>query len=1015
MNADSHPKIKSRGHMLWRVLAWLDYIVIGAIILVAAGLCGLTLWLTPSRLSQIVDKQASEKLNADVKTGNIAFTFWSTFPHFCIEADSVHVDSRNLRNLSASERKNLPADADFLVSTGRVKGGINVAKLLRGEIWLRDVKVNNLRLNLVAVNDTLNNYTFMPTGGKTKIPYFNVDSLSFVNGGEITYYSQLSRTKAKITLQEASLMPRQGKNDYHLMFKGNIFARSSGFNLLRGFPFELDGDVKVRFNPFGISTTNYAVSLGRIHGRMGMDLDLGDNPRLNSFDYDFEKFSLEDLRSFLPGDDLSMLDRLDAHLSLLASARLTSPYNFSSGYLPSVEVDFEVPRGSVGYTFADNRRYSLDNVRVAGRFLFNGRNPEASVVEIPDISISGLGAELKAGAIITDLMGVPKIEMSLHGHGDLDYVSNHIPELRAMKMHGTADFNIGMKFEVNGRTVRQTVLDADLRADNIEVSIGGFDITARGLKAETDERYAAALTLQASENKIPFDLKFSADNLTLTHEGSDERLTASDVKGDAFLSAQRSGKSLRDARLEFSGSRVGVQANNLEASLSNVKLAFSASELASPVMVPEFQTPREWYADAETMRLVNHTPAFIRMPVPDSFKNLMSRWQISLDLLTGPGNVNANGYAVEIGGLDIDACFDSIVVNDARLKHGITGGDVSARVTNLRQFLASSGPAPVYLTARLNLDTVQINQLAREYSTAYPKSVLAGNAREDAPTGNDSITVALPRNIFGDIYASADETVYTNLHLYDLSTHLTMGNGKVDLDTLHISSDFGQACARFSYDTRDLQNIRVRTSARLYDVDVVSFFENFQKLAEMWPEIKNLSGKLSVGLEAGLQVFPNMSINMPSLEARADIRGSDLKLNQNKFISHLAEMLLIFQEGPIAIDDIRMEAVVHSNLVELFPTTFEVSKYKLVLMGLNNFAGDLYYHVGVEDWPLKIPFGVNIRGNYRDPKLRFGGKSWHDNNGSLIAAGVQDSFRINLMHSVKHYTGEFIHSAATYE
>ena len=80
--------------------------------------------------------------------------------------------------------------------------------------------------------------------------------------------------------------------------------------------------------------------------------------------------------------------------------------------------------------------------------------------------------------------------------------------------------------------------------------------------------------------------------------------------------------------------------------------------------------------------------------------------------------------------------------------------------------------------------------------------------------------------------------------------------------------------------------------------------------------------------------------------------------------------------------------------------------------GLNNFGGQLYYHIGVMDFPLHFPFGINIKGTFRHPQLRFGGAHWKDVKGTEIAAGIMDSNRINIVREAKHYIREFVHKAA---
>lgn len=183
----------------------------------------------------------------------------------------------------------------------------------------------------------------------------------------------------------------------------------------------------------------------------------------------------------------------------------------------------------------------------------------------------------------------------------------------------------------------------------------------------------------------------------------------------------------------------------------------------------------------------------------------------------------------------------------------------------------------------------------------------------------------------------------------------------------------------------------------------------------MMPEMKNLSGEISARASAHAQVFPSMYLNVPSAVADVAVRGLGLRLKQSEFVRHVTRMLMLPGDGALSIDSIGIRARVHSNLLEVYPFSVDLDSYHLTAGGLNNFNGDMYYHIGVDRWPLRIPFGINIKGHYRHPVLRFGGKDWHDGNGTGITSGVMDYNKFNIIRETRRYMGEFIHTAASYE
>lgn len=1037
-----------------RVLKWIGITLVALVLLVVGLLCVGTWWLSPERLTAIVNREASERLDADVRASNVRFTLWSTFPHLRLEMDSLYVRSRTLDSIPTGLREDLDrflgqpkgnmmhksigvdteanagagtganvsgngmgTSADFLLSTAHMAGGVNLLKLISGQIWLRDVVVDSLRVNLVDVTDSINNYSIVPSTGKSKVPYFVIDGMKISGAGEVAYHSLPSRSDARVALSGASLEPRGRRDEYALRLGGKVTVASGGLNLLRNFPVELDGDVSLRFKPFGIATTDYKVNLGAVKGRMSMDMDIAGQSRLNRFACALNGFTLSDLMEWLPEDNYPVLKRLNADVELDASARLTTPYTFASVYLPSVEVDFDVPDGEVSYTLSDGERYTVNQVGLEGHLLFDGRYPAKSYVDIPEFYASGLGAEVRLKGRITDLTGEPTVRATFSGRGNLADAARQIPALKPYALKGSLGVDADVCFKLSEETLSGAILDLRAQSDDMGFTYGPYKVNVRGFHAGTDESYARALTGNALLHNVPFELEAGADAVTLDDSRDSLSVTLADVDFKGGLSREGNGAVMRrmDVALKSRAANLATS-HGVKGGLERLDVRFTASRMNEPQISPAFEMPASWTADARTLGFAPHTPEFLKVTLPDALGELMRQYRTRLDVKLASAEVRIPEYPAEnrLRDLDVSASFDSVVVRHVALSSGDTRGNIALRVDNLRQFLTSPTPAPLDLDLDLNLDTVQINQLARFYTAGHPTSAIARGDKVAMAEGIDTVAMLLPRNLRARIHATAMQTRYINLHLYDLMTNVSIADGRADVDTLHISSDFGAASLKYSYDTRDMQRMGMTAAVNIENINVVRFFQNFQKLLLMMPEMKNLSGDLSATLQAHMLMFPNMYLNVPSVWADAHVRGRDLQLKQNQFIHHVVRMLMIPGDTPLQIADIDIHAGVHSNLLEVFPFTFEMSKYKLTGQGLNNFNGEMYYHIGVDDWPLKLPFGINIKGHYHHPVLRFGGKDWHDDNGAEVTAGVMDYDRMNIMRETRRYMGEFVHTAASY-
>ncbi len=120
---------KSKSPLWLKILkftGWTIFAIVASVVL----LCTLAVWiLTPAQLTPLVERTATDYLDADVKIKKVELTFWHTFPKMTLDIDSVSVVSRSLNNLPDSIRMTLPPDVDSLLSVGRFHGGINIAAL----------------------------------------------------------------------------------------------------------------------------------------------------------------------------------------------------------------------------------------------------------------------------------------------------------------------------------------------------------------------------------------------------------------------------------------------------------------------------------------------------------------------------------------------------------------------------------------------------------------------------------------------------------------------------------------------------------------------------------------------------------------------------------------------------------------------------------------------------------------------------------------------------------------------
>ena len=1039
-----------------KVLRAVGWCVIGAAGLVAVSLTALTLYLTPERLSNIVSQQADKYLDADVSIHNMQFTIWSTFPHFCLSADSIRVISHTLDNIPDTIAAALPADRSFLGSTRSFHGSINLAALMRGHISLRDVTVDSLRVNLVAFNDSINNYNIVPDQSSIpdKVPYITANIIQLTNPQPLTYFNASASTTVDTRLKSAALYRQEDEdNVYRLTIDGKADMTVGQLQLMRQFPFNLSGLVHLGFDPLRVRMTDYAVSLADVKGHLSLNAQLGGKVKVSSMSYSIASFHPLEVLHYLMPTLASQLDAISADMKVTVHARLTAPWHPSIQPLPSLAINVDVPSGTASYTVQGEGTYTLDDIAMQAQLVFDGNDPAATYIIVPSLRIEGNSLSADVSGRLDNVIASPYLQADIQCSTDLD-MAGRLPLLRPYNLGGELTADTRVECNLDAFMVNPLLA---LQADG-EASVSHLQVRPTGVKGLTVKADRATLTFR-TEREGDSDVCHTAADIVLNGVSVNTTSLLADMKRVDINVVTEPHPTLTNAPLpihldvQMQNAGLKLPANSAVMSLGGFSLTASAPDICHPtlgikgtasldhfnVRTPDTRSslhnlklgldvnhtarytprrvPMKVYSDAEGLKGTRHTSLYLIPSLPKKARDFLSNntFKVSLKADGGKFVTSAVPAPNYLYGLDLKLDNERFDVRKLKLRAGDTGMDMNGTVSGLRDFLLSGRPVPLDIDMNVSLDTVNINRLALLYerSMALAGDTTAGKpVTPTEPKSTDSVAVMIPRNINTRIKASAMETVYTDLHLYDLKADVGVRDGIATVNPLHISAAFGDAAMKLRYATDDIQAMNVSASVDFNNINVVSFFQNFHTLLLMMPQMKNLSGYVSVGLDGKFDIFPDMYANAPSLQADITLKGRELKIHQSNFIRSITRRLLIHTNDDLHIKDMDVRVNVHDNLLELYPFTFQFDSYRLSMAGLNNFQGKLYYHIGVDKSPFHIPFGINIVGDYNHPKLRFGGPHFKVNQATDITSQIVTSKTFNVVKEVKYYIREFIHKAA---
>lgn len=383
-------------------------IALGLALVTFVTVCSAVVWfLTPERLTPIIEKVASANLDADVRVGRAELTFWSSFPSIKVEVSDLHVVSRSLASLSDAERRSLPAGADSLLSLKGFSGSLNLLQAAKGRIALNNVLIDAPRVNMLQVNDSVANFNILPPSDPSKpsspIPYISIHHFAIINSGPISYNSVSDSIHLDLRLHTIDLSDR-GLPLYQLTLDTDLDTPLLKEYNLSHARLNLDGDIRWDGdNPYQVDISDLIVRMEGIDVTISTSVDFHDRLCIKALDVDINRLDLDSLRSHAPASMQRDLSRLDTDMKVDINMRLTEPLVFSDSLrFPAMEAHIVVPDCKFHYGDIHFNRFSC---AFSASTSAGGLN--TAVVDIDHIIINGRALDVDLKGSVSQLFGNP--------------------------------------------------------------------------------------------------------------------------------------------------------------------------------------------------------------------------------------------------------------------------------------------------------------------------------------------------------------------------------------------------------------------------------------------------------------------------------------------------------------------------------------------------------------------------------------------------------------------------------
>ena len=643
-------------------------------------------------------------------------------------------------------------------------------------------------------------------------------------------------------------------------------------------------------------------------------------------------------------------------------------------------------------------------------------------------------------------------KIQLNGRATLSGLLVEMPQLPAHIYSREMELHLGTSSSFSNDNVSvDSLLTASLRIDTLSCIIEGYDMRGRGLSIGVGCRntLSSADTTQIN----PIGGRLHADRFTLRTDVDSTRLHLRDATVGGALTRFRGNARQPQARLNISTGTApvcrphqprdalrcqslthrppsaseqaqrrfarydslrrahpGLPADSLRAMLSAITRAERAARRASSSAA----APRRSDVTAETSADIT---------VDRPLRRLLRNWQAQGSLHAARMRLFTPLFPLRnrITDLDVDFSTDSIHIHETHARVGHSDFALSGSITNISRALTSrngSQTAGGQLQSQLRHHQCQRTGRCHICRRGFCRTRLhLGHShracrrqcrRECTPVvGRQGCRHRLdcsahhPSNLEATFDIRAQHIVYSDLMFHDFKGTLNAFGGALNLAQLGARSDIGSLNLNALYTAPTKHDASFAFGLRVDGFHIAEFLDLVPAIDSLMPLLNDFGGVINADIAATTGLDSAMNIDIPSLRAAVKLSGDSLVVMDDETFRTIGKWLLFKDKGHNMIDSMTVEMIVDNSQMQMFPFMFNLDRYKLGVMGSNDMAMNLNYHIAVLKSPLPFKFGINISGSPDNMKIRLGKAKFNEKNMARTVS-IADTTRINLVQEIRN-------------
>ncbi len=973
-------------------------IILGVVIVIVLGAIGVALnyILTPEKLTPATNLILKEYVSEEAHVAKVELTFFSTFPNFSAQIDSLSI------------KQQVDSIPDFISAKKCIVKVNPIAYLFKKEVVVTNVSLEKPNIYIYADHkrnslDLINKLIESEEGAKEE----EETSTEKIDIKGITL-KKIAIDSANFTIDDRAKSVFAQLSDYNLKLKGDFNSKIMSFdiatdwqNLLlwqegnlvaNNISASLTSEMEFVRESLLLNIENTALTINNISLAANGTLKGNSKDSLVAVNINagLTTPSLEEFLKLIPANIVSDKEKITTTGSVSLNAKLQG--NYSKTSMPTLTADLLIENASAKYS---SKKTSIDDVNCKANLFVDLNNPEASYLNVEKFTIETMGIiKLDSNLKATNIIKNPAITTNLNTHINFNLLVELFPLQDGIILEGENNTNITARFllnDIRSGNYAKMVVDGESLFTNLTFSIDGSKLTGDENKSFIFAQIENGELLFGNKSKISESPELTSLNASIGFNGigfrneKKEYALVKDINLSCSADIDKMTQEIKGLKTELGlkGIALGLE--------DTIDVKMKQSDLVA-IIIPKNEQG-ELFVDAtlksdsiSAKEISNNTDA--TMSLAGARLMLTNKDKMKWMIKGTVGFQNLSMYTdlfpipVKVAATEVGVTNNEISLKSARIKIGESNVVATGKVENLLSLLF--GSENTFLKGNLDIASsmLNLNELLEASNQGIERLEAVGMTQQvDSflvlePVKNDSLEspmILVPKNMDLALNLNLDKVKFDKMVIENIVGEAVLKDGVVSMNKISLNAIGAKAQSSIVYSNISQELSKAYIDIDLKKVDISRIGELLPAIDTIMPMIKNFEGIIDFGFRAVTDVDQDMNIIIPTMKAAISIEGTNLVLLDNETFKQASKLLMFKNKNRNVIDSLGVHAVVQDSKVDVYPFEVEMDRYRAIIGGTQDIniqngelTLDFKYNISIVKSPLPFKAGVDIYGDLND-------------------------------------------------